>query len=60
MAPAWAGFVAKFLNEADPEGVLPKEERDRRVRSLMAAHNAKAARSRSKKARQRRNRNGGD
>jgi hypothetical protein len=54
MAPAWAGFVAKFLREVDPDGVLSDEERQRRARSLMAAHNAKASRNRSKKARQKR------
>ena len=56
MAPAWAGFVAKILREVDPDGRLPEEERQRRARSLMAAHNAKAARNRSKKARQKRDR----
>ena len=60
MAPAWAGFVAKFLREVDPDGRLPEEERQRRARSLMAAHNARAARNRSKKARQKRERPQGD
>ena len=60
LAPANAGFRAKFLKEADPDGVLPEPDRRRRADSLMKAYFARLARERSKKARQRRNRNGAD
>lgn len=60
LAPANAGFRAKFLRDADPEGVMPADERERRAQSLMKAYFARLARDRSKKARQRRSREHGD
>lgn len=37
-APARAGLRAKFERQADPEGILPADERGRRADSLMRAH----------------------
>jgi hypothetical protein len=42
-AKARAAFLAKFEREADPEGVLPPEERRRRAESLRRAHFARLA-----------------
>lgn len=38
LAPARKGLEAKFEREADPEGVLPPEERRRRAAHLRTAH----------------------
>ena len=49
-----AAFMAKFLEEADPEGVLSPAERERRAEHLRKAHFArlamKSAAARRKKA----------
>jgi hypothetical protein len=37
-AKARAAFLSKFEREADPEGILPPEERRRRAESLRRAH----------------------
>jgi len=42
-AKARAAFLAKFEQQADPEGVLPLEERRRRAESLRRAHFARLA-----------------
>jgi hypothetical protein len=42
-AKARAAFLAKFERDADPEGVLPPEERRRRAESLRRAHFARLA-----------------
>jgi hypothetical protein len=42
-AKARAAFLAKFEREADPEGVLPPEERRRRAEHLRSAHFARLA-----------------
>ena len=51
-APARRGLAAKFEREADPDGVLPPDERARRADLLMRAHMLRMAR-RSAKARRR-------
>lgn len=51
-APARRGLTAKFEREADPDGVLPPEERARRTDLLMRAHMLRMAR-RSAQARRR-------
>lgn len=51
-APARRGLTAKFEREADPDGVLPPEERARRADLLMRAHMLRMAR-RSAQARRR-------
>ena len=51
-APARRGLTAKFEREADPDGVLPPEERTRRADLLMRAHMLRMAR-RSAQARRR-------
>jgi len=48
--PARAGFMAKFLREVDPEGVLPADERQRRADRAMRAHMQRLALARSTKA----------
>ena len=52
-APARRGMRAKFEREADPDGVLPPDERERRVDHLMHAHMLQMALA-SAKARSRR------
>jgi hypothetical protein len=42
-ARARRGFLAKLEAEVDPSGVLPPEERARRVESLRRAHMARMA-----------------
>jgi hypothetical protein len=37
-APARSGLRAKYAREVDPDGILPEAERERRVDSLMTAH----------------------
>jgi len=51
-APARRGLRAKFERQADPDGVLPPDERARRVDHLMRAHMLRMAR-RSAEARHR-------
>jgi hypothetical protein len=36
--PARAGFMRRFLNQVDPDGVLPPDERERRAEHLMRSH----------------------
>jgi hypothetical protein len=48
--PARVGWRAKWLREADPDGVLPDAERERRADALMRAHMSRLALSRSTKA----------
>ena len=36
--PATAGFLARFEREVDPDGVLPREERQRRALAARRAH----------------------
>lgn len=52
-APARAGFMQKFLNEADPRGELTEAERERRARFLLRIHMKRLA---LRSARRRRNR----
>lgn len=52
-AAARAGFLARFAREADPEGLLPEEERLRRADAHMRAHMARLA-LRSAEARRKR------
>jgi hypothetical protein len=47
-ARAREGFVKRFLDEADPDRVLPEAERYRRARHLMKAHMARLALKSSK------------
>jgi len=49
-APARVGWQQKWLREADPAGVLPEAERQRRADALMRAHMSRLALSRSTKA----------
>ena len=42
-APGLAAALAKFEREADPDGVLPPEERTRRAEHLRRAHLARIA-----------------
>lgn len=42
-ANARAAFLAKFELEADPDGVLPREERQRRAEHLRSAYFARLA-----------------
>jgi hypothetical protein len=56
-APARAGLLARFEREVDPDGLLPPEERARRVESARRAHmqrialaSAKARRARQHKS----------
>lgn len=52
-AKARRAFADRFLQEADPEGVLPEEERQRRAESLKKAHFSRLA-LKSAQARRRR------
>lgn len=62
-APARRAFLNRFEKEADPEGVLPFEERARRARHLRAAYFTRlalrSAQVRRQRARRRRAQNGG-
>ena len=62
-AAARRAFLDRFLKEADPEGVLPFEERARRARHLRAAYFTRlalrSAQVRRQRARRRRAQNGG-
>jgi len=53
-AKARAAFLAKFERQADPEGVLPPEERRRRAEHLRSAHFARLALAAAKARRARR------
>jgi len=53
-AKARAAFLAKFERQADPEGVLPPEERRRRAEHLRSAHFARLALASAKARRTRR------
>ncbi len=59
-AAARRAFLDRFDREADPDGILPSEERDRRARHLRKAYFARLA-LRSAQARRRRaqRKNGG-
>lgn len=48
-APARSGFLARFEREADPDGVLTPEERERRATLLLKAHMSRLGRKASKK-----------
>jgi len=37
-APARKGFMERFERQVDPDGKLPKEQRQRRAESAMKAH----------------------
>jgi hypothetical protein len=51
-APARQGFLGRFLNEVDPDRVLPEPERQRRATAALKAHMSSLAR-RSAQARRR-------
>jgi len=53
-ANARAAFLAKFEREADPECVLPPEERRRRAEHLRSAHFARLALASAKARRNKR------
>ena len=40
---ARAAYLAKWVNEVDPERVLPEAERDRRAEAALKSHMAKLA-----------------
>jgi hypothetical protein len=42
-APARAAFLDQFLHEADPDGILPEEERRRRAGNLLKAYMCRLA-----------------
>lgn len=46
--PAHDAFMARFEKEADPDGVLPEEERQRRAGHLRSAYMARLAYASSK------------
>lgn len=48
-APARSGFLARFEREADPDGTLSPEERERRANLLLRAHMLRLGRSAGKK-----------
>ena len=50
---AQAGLSNKFLREADPEGILPEDERERRAYHLRQAHFARLAAASAEARRQR-------
>lgn len=54
MAPAWQARDARFLKQADPRGVLPPAERERRAAALRKAFYADMARKSAKSRRLRR------
>lgn len=54
MAPAWEARDARFLKQADPRGVLPPAERERRAAALRKAFYADMARKSAKSRRLRR------
>lgn len=55
MAPAWeARRWGRFLKMADPDGVLPLAERERKAAALRSAEYTDMARKRIKSQRQRR------
>lgn len=56
-APARAAFAERFINEVDPDGILPEPERLRRAEAARRAHMARLA---FKSARARAARKGGD
>jgi hypothetical protein len=47
--PARDGFMNRFRRQADPDGLLPHDERERRATQLMKAHMADLADKRRKK-----------
>jgi hypothetical protein len=51
IAPARAGFLAKFDREADPDGTLDAIERARLSRLALARHMSKLGLARAAKAR---------
>jgi hypothetical protein len=60
-AKARAAFLDKFEREADPDGVLPPEERRRRAKHLRSAHFTRLALASAKARRSRKQRGkGGD
>jgi hypothetical protein len=52
-AKARAAFLSKFERQADPEGLLPPEERQRRAEHLRRAHFARLAKASAKTRRTR-------
>lgn len=54
MAPAWAARDARFLTQADPDGVLPPAVRERKAAALRRAFYAEMARKSAKSRRLRR------
>jgi hypothetical protein len=60
MDKARAAFLARFDRQADPDGVLPPAERERRAQQLRSAHFARLALASAKARRARRPAKGGD
>jgi hypothetical protein len=52
--PARDGFMNRFRRQADPDGLLPHDERERRATQLMKAHMAELASKRKRRAAPRR------
>ena len=59
-AKARAAFLGRFGREADPEGVLPPAERQRRAQQLRSAYFAELALAAAKSRRVRRAASGGE
>jgi hypothetical protein len=59
-AKARATFLARFEREADPEGLLPPSERERRAQQLRRAYFAQLALASAKARRARREAPGGE
>jgi hypothetical protein len=60
MDKARAVFLARFDRQADPDGLLPPAERERRAQQLRSAHFARLALASAKARRARRSAKGGD
>ena len=59
-AKARAAFLARFERQADPEGLLPLAERQRRAQRLRSAYFARLALASAKARRTRREASGGE
>jgi hypothetical protein len=59
-AKARAAFLARFERQADPEGLLPSAERQRRAQQLRSAYFAQLALASAKARRTRREAPGGE
>ena len=59
-AKARAAFLARFEQQADPEGLLPPGERERRAQQLRSAYFAQLALASAKARRARRTSAGGE